>query len=128
MAGKRGAAVPRPPKASEYEIVFGSSEAERGRRDLKAIAKNALADAWDYLTAHPARYDAARCYRLRGDASAIDLDGRRLPQWQYKITSGARLWYAIDEPAPQSKKNGRVIITRASPGHPNETDSAKNFR
>lgn len=78
MAGKRGAAVPRPPKASEYEIVFGSSEAERGRRDLKAIAKNALADAWDYLTAHPARYDAARCYRRdRRARSAVEEERAR---------------------------------------------------
>lgn len=128
MAGKRGSLVQRPAKANEYEIVFGSAPAERGWTDLKAVAKNALSDAWDYLTAHPTKYDAARCYQLRGDAGAIIIDGKTLPQWQYKVTNGGRLWYAVEEPTPKSKKPGRVIITSASPGHPNETDSSKNFR
>ena len=128
MAGKRGSAVPRPTKANEYEIVFGSAAAERGWMDLKAVAKNALADAWDYLTAHPDQFDSSRCYRLRGDASTAVVNGSDLPQWQYKVTNGARLWYAIDDPPSKSKMPGRVIITNASPGHPNETDSSKNFR
>ncbi len=56
------------------------------------------------------------------------VDGIEMPQWQYKITNGARLWYAIETPVLKSKRSGRVIITSASPGHPNETDSSKNFR
>lgn len=128
MAGKRGSAVPRPIKGTEYEIFFGNAAAQRGWTDLKAVAKNALADAHDYLTAHPAKYDPARCYELRGDLSTVSVDGVVLPQWQYKVTDGARLWYAIDEPNVKTKKLGRVYITNAVTGHPNETDSSKTFR
>ncbi|GAA0992356.1 hypothetical protein [Subtercola frigoramans] len=128
MAGRREVAVQRPIKASEHEIFFGSVAAERGWMDVKSNAKNALADAFDYLTVHPAQYDPDRCYQLRGDLSTVVVDGVSLPQWQYKVTDGARLWYAVDEPNMKSKKPGRVIITRASAGHPNETDSKKNFR
>lgn len=45
--------VARPTKRAEYELVFGSSSAEKGWNDLRAGARNAPADAWDYLTAHP---------------------------------------------------------------------------
>ncbi|TFB95914.1 hypothetical protein [Cryobacterium sp. HLT2-28] len=128
MAGKRGAAVPRPTKGTEYEIFFGNAAAQRGWTDLKAAAKNALADAYDYLTAHPAEYDPDRCYRLRGDLSTVLVDGVALPQWQYKVTDGARLWYAVEEPNPKGKRQGRVYVTKAATGHPNETDSKKNFR
>jgi hypothetical protein len=128
MTGKRGSLVPRPVKGSEYEIIFGSSVAQRGWSDLTAAAKNALADAYDYLTAHPTLYDADRCYQLRGDLSTVVVDGIVLPQWQYKVSNGARLWFAVEEPAAKSKKPGRVFIVKAATGHPNETDSKKNFR
>ncbi|MCU1482929.1 MAG: hypothetical protein JWQ19_3715 [Subtercola sp.] len=128
MAGKRDIPVPRPLKGSEYEIFFGSASAERGWGDLKAVAKNALADAHDYLRIHPALFDSSRCYRLKGDLAVVIVDGVELPQWQYKVTDGARIWYVVDEPTAKSKKRGRVVITRAVTGHPNETYSAKNFR
>jgi hypothetical protein len=128
MAGKRNVPVPRPTKGIEYEIFFGNTAAERGWTDLKASAKNALADAHDYLTAHPGQYGPDRCYQLRGDLSTVLVDGVALPQWQYKVTDGARLWYAVDEPNAKAKKTGRVVITKAATGHPNETDSKKNFR
>jgi len=128
MAGKREAAVARPTKLTEYELFFADAAAQRGWVDLRATAKNALADAWDYLTEHPTKFDANRCYQLRGDSATALIDGIPLPHWQYKITNGGRLWYAVDEPSPKTKTPGRVIITRAATGHPNETDSAKNFR
>ncbi|MCY7403172.1 MAG: hypothetical protein LH475_00810 [Cryobacterium sp.] len=128
MAGKRGALVPRPVKITEYEIVFSSAQAERGWTDLKTVGRNALADAYDYLTAHPALYDAAHCYQLKGDLEGVLVDGVALPQWQYKVTNGARIWYVVDEPNAKAKKLGRVIITNAVTGHPDETDSKKNFR
>jgi hypothetical protein len=34
MAGKRGTAVVRPVKGTEYEIFFGNTAAERGWTDL----------------------------------------------------------------------------------------------
>lgn len=128
MAGKRGTPVPRPAKGTEYEIIFGDNAAQRGWNDLRATAKNALTDAWDYLTAHPTQYDPDRCYRLKGDLGEAVVNGRALPQWQYKVSNGARLWYAVEEPEVKTRTPGRVFITNAAPGHPNETDSQKNFR
>ncbi|MDY0914279.1 hypothetical protein [Rathayibacter festucae] len=128
MSGKRSDPVPRPIKGAEYEVVFGDKAAERGWNDLRATARNALADAWDHLTARPTQFDSNRCYRLRGDLSEVTVDGIVLPQWQYKVTNGGRLWYAVVEPDPKAKRVGRVISTNAAPGHPHETDSGKNFR
>lgn len=120
MAGKRDTPVPRPVKGIEYEIFFGSAAAQRGWTDLEVSAKNALADAFEYLTTHPAKYDPDRCYQLRGDLATVLVDGVALPQWQYKVTDGARLWYAIDEPNAKARKPGRVCVTKAATSHPNE--------
>ena len=128
MAGKRGVAVPRPVKNTEYEIIFGSTSVQRGWTDLRAIARNALADAFDYVTVNPTKYDHDRCYQLRGDLSTVVVAGDSLPQWQYKVTDGARLWYAVAAPNVKTRTPGRVYITKAASGHPNETDSKKNFR
>ena len=68
MASKRNSrtdVVPRPTKNAEYEIRFGDLRAEKGWVDLKATAKNALADAYDYLTVHPTQHDANRCYQSK---------------------------------------------------------------
>ncbi|WP_347867782.1 hypothetical protein [Plantibacter sp.] len=126
--GKRGALVPRPVTSGEYEIVFGATDASRGWNDLRATAKNALRDAYDYLTEHPTAYDPDRCYRLRGDLGTATVSGKQLEQWQYKVTDGGRLWYAVQPPDPKAKAAGVVHIMRAVTGHPNETDSPKNFR
>lgn len=131
MAAKRknrGDVVPRPIKATEYEIYFASTGAERGWTDLKATAKNALADAYDHLTANPTLYNPDRCYQLRGDLASVLIGGQALPQWQYKGTDGARIWFAVKEPDGKTKSPGLVYITNAVTGHPNETDSKKNFR
>ncbi len=56
------------------------------------------------------------------------MDGKVLPVCQYKVTDGARLRYAVGEPDAKTKKQGRVILLEASPSHPNDTDSSKNFR
>lgn len=128
MPGKRDVPVPRPLKGTEYEIFFGSTSVERGWTDLKAVAKNALADAHDYLRVHPTQHDSARCYRLKGDLSTTLVNGVELPQWQYKVTDGARIWYAVEEPNAKTRKSGRVIITNAATSHPNATDSKKNFK
>ena len=43
------------------------------------------------------------------------INGELLEQWQYKISNGGRVWYAIDD------KTRVVWITKASASHPNET-------
>jgi hypothetical protein len=41
--------------------------------------------------------------------------GRDLPQWQYEVTGGGRVWYCDDD-------KQRVWITRAGAGHPKATE------
>lgn len=40
-----------------------------------------------------------------------------LEQWQYEVTGGGRIWYAIDDDART------LWITRAGAGHPKQTDT-----
>jgi hypothetical protein len=51
--GKGSREVPRPRKKVEYAIRFGTRDAEKGWSDLCATQRNALADAWDFLTRTP---------------------------------------------------------------------------
>ncbi len=49
----KGGEVARPRKKSEYRIVFAERSAEKGWRDLVATTRNAVTDAWDFLTKTP---------------------------------------------------------------------------
>jgi hypothetical protein len=45
--------------------------------------------------------------------------GAALEQWQYEVTGGGRIWYAIDD-------DSRTLwITRAGTGHPKQTDKRR---
>lgn len=69
-------AVQRPLKKVEFEVRFATREAEKGWIDARATARNALVDAWDYLTRSPLeRCD--RCYPLRDDLSTVTIGGKR---------------------------------------------------
>ena len=113
--------VPRPHRKSDYRICFATREAEKGWRDLVATARNAAVDAWEFLTATPNDSDGNRCYPLRDELSTATVQGKTHQQWQYKPTSGGRIWYAVSPPAKQSSSRGVVWLVRVSTGHPNET-------
>ncbi len=40
-------------KKVEFEIQFGTSQAEKGWKDLLATKLNSVVDAWDFLTRTP---------------------------------------------------------------------------
>jgi hypothetical protein len=42
--------------------------------------------------------------------------GEDLQQWQYEVTAGGRVWYAVDD------KRRRVVLTYASTRHPKATE------
>jgi hypothetical protein len=44
------------------------------------------------------------------------VNGEELEQWQCEVTAGGRIWYCIDD------KHKTVWMTRASPGHPKQTE------
>jgi hypothetical protein len=39
-----------------------------------------------------------------------------LPQWQYEVTGGGRVWYLVDD------RLRRVYLTYAGTGHPKSTE------
>ena len=57
-----------------------------------------------------------RQHRLRGDLAVHRHNGRDLEQWEYEVTSGGRVRYAIDD------GNRTVWLVHASPRHPKDTD------
>lgn len=106
------ARVERPLKKSEYALVFGTRQAERGWRDLRATQTASLVDAWDHLTRDPlARSD--KNHPLKGDLAVIIRDGVAHERWQHELSGGARLWFYVTERT--------VVIIDCHTRHPNET-------
>jgi len=120
MSPKRGDPVPRPSRRTEHELLFITQEAVKGWRDCVAGTRNAMADAYDRLSTQPLT-ETPRQYRLRADYATGTYQGRSYDRWQYKISNGGRLWYFVDDTA-STRAAGRVLIERADPGHPKETD------
>lgn len=106
--------VPRPIKKSEYTIICASRQAATGWRDLQATHRNALADAWDFLTRTPQAVTLTN-YRLKGDLSTIIRDGRTHDRWQHKPTlkGTARIWFYIE--------GSNVYLEDVHTSHPNQT-------
>lgn len=77
--------VERPIKASEYEIRFASTGARNGWVDLRATTRNALADAWDFLTRTPLQVTPTN-YPLRGALGGVCRDRTDHQRWQHKPT------------------------------------------
>jgi hypothetical protein len=81
-------------------------------------------EAWDFLTKTP-RERSERCHPLRGDLASVTIEGVLLEQWQYEVTSGGRIWFAVGG-SPDGRTAGVVFLVRVATGHPNET--VKQFR
>jgi hypothetical protein len=106
--------VPRPTRKTDFIIVFDSRDAEVGWRDLLAVRRNALADAWDYLTATPL-FSTPLNHRLRDDLAFVVRAGERFERWQLKLNhrDGARIWFYVI--------GNEVRLELIFTGHPNET-------
>jgi hypothetical protein len=88
-----------------------------GWAELEKQAPGPLRDAWDILTRAPMdRTNAKRQWPLMHDLGRRVIGGKELVQWQYEVTGAGRIWYCPDE------HRQIVWITRASCGHPKETD------
>jgi hypothetical protein len=53
---------------------------------------------------------------LRSDLGTRTIKGKVLEQWQCEVTGAGRIWYCPDDALHV------VFITKASTGHPSETD------
>lgn len=118
MSPKRGDRVTVPPPDDEWDIRFGTSDAAKGWEEL---CRHALANTrrcLDALRADPrSRTDHERQHRLRGDLATHRHNGKDLEQWEFEVTSGGRVRYAIDD------ITRTVWIVYASPRHPKDTDA-----
>ncbi|MFT4215842.1 MAG: hypothetical protein QM619_01470 [Micropruina sp.] len=112
---KRGQQVPPPPSDDEWELRFGTKESLSFPELEKQFPGN-CAEAKERLrTALTVRTDVQKPLKGRLDRRA--LRGVELEQWQYDISSGARLWYCVDPVAHV------VWLTNASAAHPTATTS-----
>lgn len=109
---KRDQAVSRPIKKAEFTIVFATRNAQVGWRDVLATQRNAVVDAWDFLTRHPEKTTPLN-YQLKGDLATVTSAGRAHTRWQHKLIGGARIWFYVD--------GQTVHLIDVHTRHPNET-------
>lgn len=111
MSG-RGQEIPRP---RPWLVRAADRQAFRGWQQLLTAAPDNLDRAWVAITGDPRHIDQ-RQHPLKGALGAVKIAGSILDQWQYEVTGGGRIWYAIDD------DNRTLWITQAGTGHPKQTD------
>jgi len=117
MSPKRGERVAPPPGPGEYDLFFATSEAAKGWVDLCGQAPANAYELWRRLRLDPApRAQTTRHHQLKGSLSTAAYRGRWLPQWQYEVTAGGRVWFLVDVGLR------RVYLTYARVGHPKATE------
>jgi len=82
--------------------------------DLRATTRNALADAWDFLTRTPEERTSTN-YPLKPPLDIVTRGGSDYVRWQHKPTAGggARIWFYVD--------GSVVYLEQVHTHHPNET-------
>lgn len=109
---KRAPPVPRPIKKAEFTIYFATRETQAGWRDVLATQRNAVVDAWDFLTRHPLDPTPIN-YQLKGQLATVTHACKTHDRWQHKLSGGARIWFYVE---------GRnVYLIDVHTRHPNQT-------
>lgn len=104
--------VSRPLRGSEFEIVFGTSNARKGWMDVLAVQRNTVVAAWERLTAAPLENDTT-CHGMKGDLEFVTHKGATHRRRQYELANGARIWfYVVDK---------SVVLIDVHTHHPNAT-------
>ena len=114
MPRRRDRAAP-PPRKDGWDCRFASNDAAKSWEQLSASAPNNVRAAWELVTADPRRWNK-RQQPLRDELATATANGMELPQWQYEVTGGGRIWYCIDD----DKKT--VWLTAVHIGHPKATE------
>jgi len=117
VSPKRGDRVSVPAPDSEWELRFATSDAVVGWEELCRAALANVRRCFEILRVNPrggAGHD--RQHRLFGDLGTHTHRGKALEQWEYEVTAGGRVRYAIDD------DSRTVWIVHASPRHPKDTD------
>lgn len=85
------------------------------RGDGEAIPGNCAEAKARLKTAATTRTDVQK--PLRGTLGSRTIGGIEMDQWQYDVSSGARLWYCVDP-------DDRIVwLTLAAMGHPTATEA-----
>lgn len=108
----KGERVDRPLKKSEFQIVYGSSEAKKGWRDLLATQRSQLVDVWNLLTTTPLA-NSAQIHPLKGSLGTVTRGGVEDVQRQCELSQGARIWFYVER--------SQVVIVKVHTHHPNKT-------
>ncbi|TKJ29458.1 hypothetical protein [Blastococcus sp. CCUG 61487] len=110
--GKRRPSVPRPVKRAEYTLQFGTRQAEKGWADLLGTTRNAVVDAWDFLTRTPHRA-SERNHPMKAELAKVERNGALHDRWQYELPGGARIWFYVE--------GQTVWLVDVHTRHPNQT-------
>jgi hypothetical protein len=109
----RGEEIARP---RPWLVRAADRQAYQGwQRLLTAVPEN-LDRAWVAITSDPRHIDQ-RQHPLKGALGLVKVGGSAFEQWQYEVTGGGRIWYAIAD------DDRTLWITRAGAGHPKQTDT-----
>lgn len=88
-----------------------------GWEELCRVATSNVRRCFEDIRANPSpRPETTRQHRLKGDYKSRSYGGRLLPQWQYEVTGGGRVWYLVDD------DKHVVWLIHAGTGHPKVTD------
>ena len=114
MPRRRDRAAP-PPRKGGWDCRFANNTAAKSWEQLSATAPNSIRAAWENITENPRRWDK-RQKPLQHELASATANGMELPQWQYEVTGGGRIWYCTDD----DKKT--VWLTAVHIGHPKATE------
>ena len=114
MPRRRDRAAP-PPRKGGWDCRFANNTAAKSWEQFSATAPNNIRAAWEHITGDPRRW-GKRQQPLQGRLATATANGIELPQWQYEVTGGGRIWYCIDD----DKKT--VWLTAVHTGHPKATE------
>src|SRR5262245_35005968 len=94
---KRGDRAAPPPGPDEWDVLLRTSEAADGWAELSRAAPGPTWEAWVILRTRPTRpANPERQHKLKWAVEAREIKGKKLDQWQYEVTGGARIWYCPD--------------------------------
>ncbi len=118
MTPRRADPDRRPATPPEARVIRPAGRAaERQWNDAREAQPDVMAVVRERLRTRPLdRSDNPnRTHRLKPPLHEHQVDGVRLTQWQHKMTSSGRVWYAVDVVART------VWVTRVSLTAPRET-------
>lgn len=112
---KRGKQVPPPPTQEEWDLRDATKESLAFAEMERQFPGNCAEAKARLKTAATTRTDVQK--PLRGTLGSRTIGGIEMDQWQYDVSSGARLWYCVDP-------DDRIVwLTLAAMGHPTATEA-----